>query len=93
MAKRSLQRAGTPGRLRPALLVGAALAVIAVTYGLARYGFGLYLPQFRAEFGFSAGAAGALAAGGYAAYCITALLAPLLVARGRGRGALWVAGG
>ncbi|MGY1709832.1 MFS transporter [Geodermatophilus sp. SYSU D00758] len=75
------------------MLVGAGLAVIAVTYGLARYGYGLYLPQFRAEFGFSAGTAGGLAAGGYLAYCAAALLAPVLVARGRARVALWSAGG
>ncbi|MGY1987894.1 MFS transporter [Blastococcus sp. SYSU DS0669] len=75
------------------MLISAGLAVIAVTYGLARYGFGLYLPQFRTEFGFSGGTAGALAAGGYLAYCVAALLTPLLVARGHGRAALWAAGG
>ncbi|MCF6734298.1 MFS transporter, partial [Blastococcus sp. KM273129] len=88
MPKRSLRAHDGPPEVRPLALVGAGLAVIAVTYGLARYGFGLYLPQFRAAFGFSAGTAGALAAGGYAAYCVAALLTPLLVARGRGRGAL-----
>ncbi|MGY1722126.1 MFS transporter [Blastococcus sp. SYSU DS0533] len=93
MAKRSLRTPGAADPVRPAVLIGAGLAVIAVTYGLARYGFGLYLPQFRAEFGFSVGTAGALAAGGYLAYCCAALLAPLLVARGRGRVALWAAGG
>lgn len=82
-----------PATGRPGVLVGAGLAVIAVTYGLARYGYGLYLPQFRAEFGFSVGTAGWLAAGGYLAYCAAALLGPLLVARGRGRAALWAAGG
>ena len=75
------------------MLVAAGLGVIAVTYGLARYGYGLYLPQLRAEFGFSAGTAGWLAAGGYLAYCAAALLAPPLVGRGRGRTALWAAGG
>ncbi|RFU19201.1 YbfB/YjiJ family MFS transporter [Geodermatophilus marinus] len=93
MAERSLQQVAGPVAGRPAVLVGAGLSVIAVTYGLARYGFGLYLPQFRAEFGISAGTAGGLAAGGYLAYCAAALLAPLLVARGRARAALWVAGG
>ncbi|MGY1822958.1 MFS transporter [Geodermatophilus sp. SYSU D00079] len=89
MAKRPLHlRDGSAARL-----VGAGLAVIAVTYGLARYGFGLYLPQFRGEFGISAGTAGWLAGGGYLAYCAAALLAPPLVARGRGRAALWAAGG
>ncbi|MGY1748717.1 MFS transporter [Modestobacter sp. SYSU DS0511] len=77
---------------RPRSLVGAGLAVIAVTYGLARYGYGLYLPQFRAEFGFSAGTAGAVAAGSYLAYCATALVAPRLSRRTGGRSALWAAG-
>ncbi|MGY1839745.1 MULTISPECIES: MFS transporter [unclassified Modestobacter] len=89
MAKRSLQT--TTGRLGS--LVGAGLAVIAVTYGLARYGYGLYLPQFRAEFGFSAGTAGVLAAGSYLAYCAAALVAPRLSRRSGGRTALWAAGG
>ncbi|PZA19114.1 MFS transporter, partial [Modestobacter versicolor] len=68
MVKRSLQRPA-------AGLVPAGLAVIAVTYGLARYGFGLFLPQFRGEFGVTAATAGGIAAGSYLAYCLTALLA------------------
>jgi predicted MFS family arabinose efflux permease len=74
-------------------LVAAGLAVIAVTYGLARYGYGLYLPEFRATFGLSAGIAGVVAAGGYAGYCVAALLAGRLVGSGRARTALWLAGG
>ncbi|MBB3085662.1 MFS transporter [Geodermatophilus sabuli] len=68
-------------------------AVIAVTYGLARYGYGLYLPQFRAAFGLSPGAAGAIAAGGYVGYCGAAVVASRLVGGGRARRALWAAGG
>ena len=93
MGERSSPPCGRPAAGRPGWLVGAGLAVIAVTYGLARYGYGLYLPQFRTEFGFSAGTAGWLAAGGYLAYCAVALLTPPLIARGRGRVALWTAGG
>jgi predicted MFS family arabinose efflux permease len=86
MAKRSLQ-------LRPGRLVAAGLAVIAVTYGLARYGYGLYLPEFRAAFGLSPGTAGVIAAGGYAGYCGAAVLAGALVGAGRARATLWLAGG
>ncbi|MFQ1003815.1 MFS transporter [Modestobacter sp. SSW1-42] len=68
-------------------------AVIAVTYGLARYGFGLHLPRFRAEFGLSSAAAGGIAAGGYLAYCLAALLGRRWAARGRARSALWLAAG
>lgn len=85
MLKRSLRT--------PRGLVPAGAAVIAVTYGLARYGFGLYLPQFRAEFGVSGGAAGAIAAGSYLAYCLAALLGRCLVGRDRARAVLWTAGG
>jgi predicted MFS family arabinose efflux permease len=74
-------------------LVIAGLAVIAVTYGLARYGYGLYLPQFRAEFGFSAGAAGVVAAGSYLGYCAAALVARRLTGAGLARRTLWLAGG
>jgi predicted MFS family arabinose efflux permease len=74
-------------------LVVSGVAVIAVTYGLARYGYGLYLPQFRAAFGLSAGTAGAIAAGSYVGYCAAAVLASRLVGAGRARQALWAAGG
>jgi len=87
MQKRSLQSRSANG------LVAAGLAVIAVTYGLARYGYGLYLPEFRAAFGLSAGAAGAVAAGGYGGYCAAAVLAGRLVGTGRARATLWLAGG
>lgn len=85
MAKRSLRRAGS--------LVPAGVAVIGATYGLARYGYGLSLPEFRAAFGLSTAAAGGIAAGSLLAYCLTALVAGRLVASGRARGVLWLAGG
>ena len=69
------------------------MAVIAVTYGLARYGYGLYLPEFRTAFGLSASTAGAVAAGSYAGYCGAAVLAGRLVRSGRARATLWLAGG
>ncbi|MGY1776449.1 MFS transporter [Geodermatophilus sp. SYSU D00804] len=74
------------------MLVVSGLAVIAVTYGLTRYGFGLYLPQFRADLGLTSGAAGGIAAGSYLAYCAAAALGLYLVDRGRARRALWSAG-
>ena len=81
-----------PAARAPHVLVGSGLAVIAVTYGLTRYGFGLYLPQFRADLGLTSGTAGGIAAGGYLAYCAAAVLALYLVDRGRARRALWSAG-
>ncbi|WP_299957254.1 MFS transporter [uncultured Modestobacter sp.] len=69
------------------------LTVIAVTYGLARYGYGLYLPQFRSAFGIGPGTAGVLAAAGYLAYCLAAATGQRLAGRAHGRAALWLAGG
>jgi predicted MFS family arabinose efflux permease len=74
------------------MLVASGLLVIAVTYGLTRYGFGLYLPQFRADLGLSSGVAGGIAASSYLAYCVAAVVGLRLVDRGRARRALWVAG-
>jgi predicted MFS family arabinose efflux permease len=73
-------------------VVVSGLSVIAVTYGLTRYGFGLYLPQFRADLGLTSGAAGGIAVGGCPAYCAAAVLGLHLVDRGRARRALWSAG-
>src|SRR3712207_7154094 len=49
MVKRSLRSRNAPG----GALVVPGLLVIAVTYGLARYGFGLHLPRFRSDLGLS----------------------------------------
>lgn len=81
MAKRSLQSG----------LVASGTGLIAVTYGVVRYGYGLQLPQLAAEFSLSAPAAGAVAAGGFAAYCASALAAQRLLARGSARTVLWLA--
>lgn len=70
-------------------VVLAGTAVIAVTYGLARFGYGLYLPTFTADFALSRVSGGSIAAGSFAGYCMAALLAHRLVGRGRARTALW----
>ncbi|WET81026.1 MFS transporter [Amycolatopsis sp. QT-25] len=43
----------------------SGLATLAVTYGFGRYGYGLFLPRFQAEFGGSAGVLGAVTSIGY----------------------------
>ena len=91
MAKRSLRT--LPGTAPGDALVLSGVAVIAVTYGLARYGYGLYLPQFRAAFEISPGTAGAIAAVSYVGYCGAAVVGSGLVGGGRARQALWLAGG
>lgn len=86
----SISTAKTPS---PGAVIATGTAVIAVTYGLIRFGYGLYLPAFRAEFDLSTGTAGAIAAGSFAGYCVAAVLAERLIARGRPRLALWASGG
>ncbi|MGY1639453.1 MFS transporter [Geodermatophilus sp. SYSU D00742] len=93
MLKRSFRSGRAPAeRAAPRLLVVGGLLVIAVTYGLTRYGFGLYLPQFRSDLGLTSAVAGGIAAGSYLAYCAAAVLGLYLVDRGRARRALWSAG-
>lgn len=88
MVKRSLQSpddGGTTG------LVVSGTALIAVTYGVVRYGFGLQLPRLSEEFGLTSGQAGAIAAGSFAAYCVAALAAQRLIGRRGARPVLWAA--
>lgn len=61
------------GRHTARISVGG-LAAIAVAYGMARYGYGLFVPEFRAAFALSTQAVGLVASAAYAAY-LTALLA------------------
>jgi predicted MFS family arabinose efflux permease len=44
------------------------IAMVAVTFGLARYGYGLLLPEMRAEFAMGADAAGLISSGAYLSY-------------------------
>jgi predicted MFS family arabinose efflux permease len=46
------------------------VAMIAITFGLARYGYGLLLPEMRAEFGMGADAAGLISSGAYLSYLV-----------------------
>ncbi len=48
--------------------VAPGAAMIAVTFGLARYGYGLLLPEMRADLDMSAGAAGLIASSAYISY-------------------------
>ena len=88
MAKRSSQHPSGP---RAGGLVVSGTGLIAVTYGAVRFGYGLQLPQLSAEFSLSAGTAGAIAAGSFAAYCVTALVAQRLIRSRGAREVLWLA--
>ena len=49
-------------------LTAAGLAIVAVTYGLARYCFGLFLPEIRQEFALSPETVGLIAGLSYLGY-------------------------
>ncbi len=69
--------------------LGAGL--IAVTYGLARYAFGLFVPAMRAELGLSTEAVGLVGAMPFISFALASGLAPLLAARLGARHAAMVA--
>jgi hypothetical protein len=59
----------------------AGLSAVAVAFGLARYGYGLFVPVFREAFDLSTEMVGFLASGAYASYLVALIvtwLAPLL---------------
>ncbi|WP_298803734.1 MFS transporter [uncultured Pseudokineococcus sp.] len=104
MVKRSLQQAPCdtagastprgadperPRRVRS--LVASGTGLVALTYGVVRFGYGLQLPQLSAEFSLPPGLAGAIASGSFAAYCVAALVAQRLIAARGARTALWLA--
>ena len=62
-------------------LAPAGLLAIAVAFGLARYGYGLFLPEFREAFALSTEALGFIAAGAYASYLAALLVTGAIVAR------------
>ncbi len=59
----------------------AGFCAIAVGFGPARAGYGLFLPDFRDEFGLSIGLSGLVASGLQAGYLVALTLVGLLVAR------------
>lgn len=61
----------------------AATALVAATYGMCRFGFGLTLPRVTETLAVSAGIAGTASSLAFATYCICAILAGALVRRGR----------
>ena len=67
---------GSPGRLGL-----AGFLAIAVAFGPARNGFGLFLPDVRREFGLSTELSGLVAGGSYAGYLIALSLVGLFAAR------------
>ncbi|MHC8407646.1 MFS transporter [Pseudomonas sp. TMB3-21] len=51
-------------------LIAAAFALTALSYGLARFAYGLFLPQIRNDLGLGVSAAGWIGGSAFAAYCL-----------------------
>jgi predicted MFS family arabinose efflux permease len=62
-------------------LVAPGLATIALTYGLARFAYGLFLPEMRESLELSDSVLGLIGAGSYAGYCLAVLAALVLTSR------------
>ena len=68
------------------LVPGAAM--MAVTFGLARYGYGLLLPEMRADLGMGASAAGLVSSATYVSYLVATVLVVQVTARWGARSAV-----
>ena len=64
-------------------MVVSGMALIAATYGLARFGYGLFLPRFTEAFQMGSATAGFIQAGSFLSFCFAAVLALRLAARPR----------
>jgi predicted MFS family arabinose efflux permease len=74
-------RAGMHKRSDVTWLVAPGLAMIAVTYGLARFAYGLFLPEMRETLDLSETVLGLIGAGSYAGYCFAILVALVFTSR------------
>ncbi|MEV0223133.1 MFS transporter [Streptomyces sp. NPDC050704] len=59
----------------------AGISAIGVTFGFARYGYGLFLPELREEFGLSVSLVGVIGSATYVGYLAALLMVGALVAR------------
>ncbi len=73
-------------------LVAPGLAMIAVAYGLARFAYGLFLPEMRQAFGLSETVLGLIGAGSYVGYCVAIIIALVFTSRAGPRFMVVVAG-
>lgn len=67
--------------LRQRLVLVGGLGLIAVSYGLVRLAYGLFLPDVQDDLGLSASVAGGIASGASAVYCVGAVVGFLLAGR------------
>ncbi len=67
--------------MRPARLIWPGVLVVGVSYGLARYTYGLFVPDIKAELGLSTGVIGLIASGSYAGFLVASALTAVFAAR------------
>ena len=67
--------------MKPTHVTPAGIAIVAVTYGLARYAYGLFLPTLQADFRFDSSFAGVLAGGASVAYLLATIVASVMATR------------
>ena len=84
----SVEDSGSCGEERIVWLVGPGLALIAVTYGLARFAYGLFLPEMREAFDLPASLLGLIGAGSYIGYCLTIIVSLIYTSK---TGPRWMA--
>lgn len=68
-------------RNSPFNVVGAGLLIVASTYGLSRYTYGLFVPAIRHDFDLDQATVGAIGSASYLGYLLATLVSPLLVRR------------
>lgn len=74
--------------MQPIRLIAPGTALVACTYGLARYAYGLLLPHMRADLGLTTGSVGLIASSSYAAYLAAIAISACIAAR---TGPRWLA--
>lgn len=66
-----------------ARVVLSGMVLIAATYGLARFGYGLFLPRLEEAFTLGPAVSGTVQAGSFLSYCVCALIASRMGSRSR----------
>jgi predicted MFS family arabinose efflux permease len=74
-------------------MVGSGAALIGTSYGLARFAYGLFAPELRAEFDIGSTLSGVIGAGSYVGYCAAIVLSLVLTPRLGPRRVAVLAGG
>jgi len=62
-------------------MVGAGVALIGICYGFARFTYGLFAPEFRAEFDLTGTVIGTIGAGSYVGYCAAIVWSSVMTSR------------